>query len=146
MLGERAPVQAGRLQARRAAQLLLALLGCAAAAGCADGADESTGDGGGAATGSCPSDLPSDARCPEAAPSYGGVVAGILEQRCQGCHYPQNPFSSVVLSDYQRVFAARRTSLSLVYGCDMPPAGALPLSAEERRVLLAWFVCGAPQN
>jgi uncharacterized membrane protein len=133
--------------------VLLAVLGCAvggwAAVGCADDANDGTGEGGaggGPATGSCPSDLPSDANCPQAAPSYAGVVAGILEQRCQGCHYPQNPFSSVVLSDYQRVFAARRTSLSLVYGCDMPPAEALPLSTEERRALLAWFVCGAPQN
>lgn len=84
--------------------------------------------------------------CPASAPSYQTVIAPILAQRCQGCHYPQNPFSSVVLSDYERVFAARRTALTLVYGCRMPPAEGTPLSADERQALLSWLVCGAPRN
>jgi uncharacterized membrane protein len=122
---------------------LLALSCGALASGCsgADGADANP-----PAEASCPRDLPSDMGCPDAAPSYASVVAPILEQRCQGCHYPQNPFSSVVLNEYERVLAARRTALTLVYSCSMPPAEGMPLLAEERQVLMKWLVCGAPQN
>ena len=97
--------------------------------------------------GACPSDLPTDADCPnQVAPHYGTVIAGIVEQRCQGCHFPQNPYSSQVFGDYQELFDARRTALSRVYGCLMPPADATPLRPEERGALLKWFVCGAPDN
>lgn len=146
-MGERAQYEAARRQAPRApgAQRLrsLALLGalcCALAPACGDD------PGGTAPAATCPRDLPSDADCPDVAPAYETVIAPILERRCQGCHYPQNPFSRVVLDDYERVFAARRTALTLVYGCRMPPAEGTPLSAEERRALLAWLVCGAPRS
>jgi hypothetical protein len=95
----------------------------------------------------CPSDLPTDADCPNGvAPYYGTVISNIVEQRCQGCHFPQNPFSSQVFGDYQQLFDARRTALSRVYGCLMPPADAEPLKPAERGALLKWFVCGAPNN
>jgi len=98
-------------------------------------------------SGTCPSDLPTDADCAaDVAPKYGAVIAGIVEQRCQGCHFPQNPYSSQVFGDYEQLFAARRTALSRIYGCLMPPADATPLRPEERGALLKWFVCGAPEN
>jgi hypothetical protein len=36
--------------------------------------------------------------------------------------------------------------LTEVYACQMPPVDADPLSATERQALLAWLVCGAPNN
>jgi hypothetical protein len=110
-------------------------------------ADDAGPDGASSAgAGSCPMDLPTDADCPAAAPRYGAVIADIVEQRCQSCHYPQNPFSSEVFDDYSGLFEARRTALSQVYGCRMPPPEAPQLRPEERGALLKWFVCGAPQN
>jgi hypothetical protein len=122
---------------------LYGLLCCTLYGACADGASD--GDDTPPA-GSCPMDLPSSGGCPQAAPSYARVIAPIVEQRCQGCHYRDNPFSSVVLEEYEGVFAARRTALTLVYGCNMPPAEGMPLSAAERQALMLWLVCGAPAN
>jgi uncharacterized membrane protein len=117
-------------------------MGCAALMAC--GSDPDPDD---SSAGTCPSDLPTDADCAAGvAPQYGAVIAGIVEQRCEGCHFPQNPFSSQVFGDYAQLFAARRTALSRVYSCLMPPADAPQLRPEERGALLKWFVCGAPQN
>ena len=119
-----------------------ALIACAALTAC--GGDSRPDD---SSPGTCPSDLPTDADCAAGgAPKYGTVIAGIVEQRCEGCHFPQNPFSSQVFGDYEQLFAARRTALSRVYGCIMPPADATQLRPEERGALLQWFVCGAPEN
>lgn len=94
----------------------------------------------------CPSDLPNRDACASAAPSYRGEVAAIIEQRCATCHYPNNLQSGDVFADYEDVYGARQTVLTRVYGCVMPPDGAAPLTPEERRALLQWLVCGAPDN
>jgi len=94
----------------------------------------------------CPNDLPTDLDCSTAAPHYSTVVSRIVTERCLGCHFERNPFSSQEFVDYDDIFAARRTMLTRVYGCDMPPPEAPELTAEERGALLKWFVCGAPQN
>jgi hypothetical protein len=140
--GERrvAPSRSARSRRHWAAAGCFAFATASAACGNADPDDSNP-------AGACPSDLPTDADCPnDAAPSYGTVIASIVEQRCQGCHFPKNPFSSQVFGDYQQLFDARRTALSRIYGCLMPPAEATPLAPEERGALLKWFVCGAPNN
>jgi uncharacterized membrane protein len=96
--------------------------------------------------GDCPDDLPTDLDCPAAAPNYSVVVSRIVTERCGGCHFAGNPFSSQVFVDYDGIYAARRTMLTQVYGCNMPPPDAPQLTFEERGALLKWFVCGAPQN
>jgi uncharacterized membrane protein len=127
----------------RAAVIRAAVYAVVVSALTACGGDSAPDDG----SSTCPSDLPTDTDCAAGvAPKYGAVIAGIVEQRCRGCHYPQNPFSSQVFGDYEQLFAARRTALSRVYGCLMPPSEATPLRPEERGALLKWFVCGAPQN
>ncbi|MEO8179047.1 MAG: hypothetical protein ABI895_09460 [Deltaproteobacteria bacterium] len=134
------PTSALASHARRWAAACLAFVAIGSA-GCADEDPVPSPDH------DCPSDLPTDADCPDqVAPHYGTVIADIVEQRCQGCHFPQNPFSSQVFGDYAQLFAARRTALSRVYSCLMPPADATPLGPEERGALLKWFVCGAPNN
>jgi hypothetical protein len=148
VIGKRALLATPRRVALYTSPLLRVAVACAALMGCAAllacGSDPDPDD---SAAGTCPSDLPTDADCAAGvAPQYGAVIAGIVEQRCEGCHFPQNPFSSQVFGDYAQLFAARRTALSRVYSCLMPPADAPQLRPEERGALLKWFVCGAPQN
>ena len=94
----------------------------------------------------CPSDLPSNTACASELPSYELQVAPIIEQRCATCHYPGNTQSGDVFVEYDDVYSTRQTVLTRVYSCVMPPEGAASLTLAERRTLLQWFVCGAPQN
>jgi hypothetical protein len=96
--------------------------------------------------GLCPNDLPDGDACASAVPSYGREVAPIIEQRCATCHYPGNTLSGNVFADYEDVYALRRTALTRIYGCVMPPEAAPALTPEERRILLHWLTCGAPDN
>ena len=130
-----APVSAGRLAVLVVGAVVVPLSAC--------------GDSGaepGEVVDNCPDDLPTDVDCPAAAPKYSPVVARIVSERCLGCHYQSNPFSSQAFVDYDSTYAARRTMLTQVYGCNMPPPEAPQLTLEERGALLKWFVCDAPQN
>jgi hypothetical protein len=51
-----------------------------------------------------------------------------------------------VFEEYDDVYSRRQTVLTRVYSCVMPPEGAASLTPEQRRTLLQWFVCGAPEN
>jgi uncharacterized membrane protein len=123
----------------------MALLG--AVSGCSDDSQPDPPDMAGAAGASaCPSDLPSNTACASGLPSYEREVAPIIEQRCATCHYPGNTQSEDVFADYDDVYSIRQTVLTRVYSCAMPPDTAPSLTLEERRALLRWFVCGAPDN
>ena len=96
---------------------------------------------------SCPDDLP--ASCPTSgAPSYQATVAAIIADKCDTCHAPGGLDSSLPLTTYNEVFTNRRTVLDQVYNCLMPNTGAggVALTADERAALLAWLVCGSPDN
>ena len=112
-------------------------------AGCADA--PLSPDAGSAAADAgpgCPNDLP--ASC-GVAPSYAARVAPILERRCTACHGADGP-NSPALTTYQQVHAWRGPVLNHLYACDMPPDHVEPPSPEERRDVLMWLVCGAPDN
>ena len=79
-------------------------------------------------------------------PSYQNDVAPIFANRCTACHSPTGQEPTRLLTDYADVFAQRSAVLTQVYGCLMPPAGAMAPSASERALLLDWLVCGAPNN
>jgi len=135
----------GLLPIRRASLLLPALvlvLHC--------GGSEDSGDGGGGTAGSsadvCPNDLPDRSACADGAPSYRRDVAPIIDERCNACHYPDNPQTSAVWSGYDAVYAMRTTIQSRIYSCVMPPQSAPQLAPAERAVLLEWLVCGAPEE
>lgn len=130
---------------RRSGALAL-LLAALSVAGSCGGESQPDPPDTAAVDGDCPSGLPSDAACASEVPSYELTVAPIIERRCGACHYRGNTLSGDEFVDYDDVWRARRTLLTRVYTCAMPPDGAAALAPEERRALLQWFVCGAPEN
>jgi len=93
---------------------------------------------------SCPNDLP--ASCPPGAPGYAATIAPLIQARCATCHALGGQAADRPLDTYDDVFARRGAVLNQVYGCRMPPAGAPQLIDDERSALLAWLVCGAPDD
>src|SRR5262249_53725658 len=79
--------------------------------------------------------------------SFQTQIAGIIEGKCYPCHGPGGTAQlGHDYTTYQNIYDQRREILLQVFGCRMPPAGNLPPTAEERAALLAWLVCGAPNN
>lgn len=129
---------------RRLRALMIGLSG-ALAAGCA-GSERPDPPPDVLPGGSCPSDLPDDTECAGNAPSYAEQTAVLIAERCTSCHFSGNLQSPRIFESYADVFAQRRGMLTQIYSCRMPPEGSPALSAAERRALLQWFVCGAPDN
>jgi hypothetical protein len=127
MVGQNRPARSHGLAAAYARGLLLA-----AVFGCAGKED-------------CPMDLPDDSDCASATPSYARQVSGVMEQYCEVCHLPGNGRSSTLLTNYDQIYSERRTAFTQIYNCEMP-TGHRQLTAENRALLLKWFVCGAPNN
>jgi uncharacterized membrane protein len=75
-------------------------------------------------------------------------VNGIIQTRCSVCHVPGGAEPNRPYQTYAQIAVpdTRRAILTQVYACRMPPAGALPLTTDERQALLAWLVCGGPNN
>jgi cytochrome c5 len=96
--------------------------------------------------GGCPTDLPDEAACDADAPSYAEQTAAMIDERCRVCHFSGNLQSPRIFESYEDVFEQRRGMLTQIYSCRMPPEGSPALSSTERRALLQWFVCGAPDN
>jgi hypothetical protein len=92
----------------------------------------------------CPNDAPSG--CPSAVPSYASTVAPVIEGYCQPCHRSGGMAFDRPFDTYARVYKVRGTILQRVSNCIMPPACAPQLGASQRRALLQWLVCGAPDN
>lgn len=94
----------------------------------------------------CPQDLP--ASCPAPPPSYATDVLPVFERRCWMCHSDGGIEDQLHdFSTYDHIFAQKGPILTQVYGCLMPLAdGGTPLTADERKAMLGWLVCGAPNN
>ena len=121
---------------RRAVAIVAIVFLCACTGG-----DTSSSSSSGA---SCPNDLP--AACPSPPPSYAKDVAPVFQQSCTTCHSPTGRQANRLLTDYAHVNAQVGAVLSQVHGCRMPPADGPPLTAEGRKILQTWLVCGAPNN
>jgi uncharacterized membrane protein len=119
-----------------AAALAAASASSSAACTSSDGSSSGTSD-----AGSCPEDLPP--ACPSPAPSYAKDVAPVIQSSCTPCHAAGGQQQSRLLTDYAHVFAQRSAVLNQVHACKMPPSNGPLLTAEGRKVLLAWLVCGA---
>ena len=92
----------------------------------------------------CPDDIPGG--CPGPAPSYSAAVAPAVAKNCEPCHRAGGLAPDKPLHTHDQLFERRRTVLNRVSRCIMPPACAQQPSASERRDLLQWLVCGAPDN
>ncbi len=126
--------------------LRAALVAAVVASGCGGGDPAGPADAGARdAALTCPNDLP--AACPAPAPSYANDVAPLIQRRCTPCHFPGGVAAMGMhdLSTYARVFAQKREVLTQVYACKMPPADAGAPTPDERRTMLGWLVCGAPE-
>jgi len=94
----------------------------------------------------CPNDVPKV--CPSPMPSWMGEVAPIIDQTCNPCHGAGGveQFSRFNFSTYAGVHDNFGSLLSNVGSCLMPPPDAGALTLAERRALLGWLVCAAPDN
>jgi uncharacterized membrane protein len=69
-----------------------------------------------------------------------------MHSRCTVCHAPgQQP---PTMDTYRNINTAAPHVLMQLTLCPplMPPAPNLPLSTDERRVILSWLACGAMEN
>ena len=98
-----------------------------------------------AADAGCLADLPPS--CPSPEPTFDADVQPVIARTCVPCHSPggvaATPFD---FTTYGGVAGARGSVLGVVGSCTMPPPGAAMPTPAERDSLLAWLVCGAPQN
>jgi hypothetical protein len=117
--------------------MLVSLAACTSSDGSSSSSTSSSGS-------TCPDDLP--AACPATPPSYAKDVAPAIQASCTPCHAPAGRESNRLLTDYADAFANRGPALNQIHACRMPPVDAPPLSAANRKILLDWLVCGAPNN
>jgi uncharacterized membrane protein len=92
----------------------------------------------------CPNDLP--ASCPSPAPHFAADVQPVLQARCVRCHTSGGQAGEKPLTTWAEIFGRRSSVLNRVYACVMPPAAEPQLTEAERRTLLGWLVCGAPDD
>jgi uncharacterized membrane protein len=92
----------------------------------------------------CPADLPT--ACPADVPSFKATIAPIVASHCTLCHSADGSQSGQSFGTYDLVYASRSAVLDQIYACNMPPAGAPQLTLDERVTVLAWLVCGSPNN
>ena len=95
----------------------------------------------GSSPAACPNDYPST--CPDGASTFAAEVEPLMRGRCLYCH-DQAPRQ--LLRDYAEIRDAGHVVLMQLVNCTMPPAPTAPLTADERRVILSWFACGAMDN
>jgi uncharacterized membrane protein len=96
----------------------------------------------------CPNDLPSEDDCATASPLYEDVRP-IFAARCSVCHGTGGLETKFVFDTYAEIHDNAQTRsriLPQIYGCRMPPPCAPDLTPLERKTMLKWFVCGAPEQ
>jgi hypothetical protein len=91
----------------------------------------------------CP---PPPQTCPQTAPHYQPDVATAIQANCTICHYPGGTGANQPLTSYNEIYAVRLTVQGQIASCKMTPPGWPPMTAAVRDMVLAWLVCGAPNN
>lgn len=86
--------------------------------------------------------------CPsEGSVTYEADIKQILDAKCtDGCHTPGGEESGTRIDSYSTAKVRAQTIRRQVEGCAMPPSDEPLLSDEERRLLLTWIACGAPEK
>jgi uncharacterized membrane protein len=100
--------------------------------------------GDGVAAPNCPVDL-LPVTCPTPAPTFAADANPIFQAHCVPCHSAVGVERTFPFETYMEITKPRVPPdiINQVNTCRMPPVGALPVTDEERRTLLGWFVCGA---
>ncbi len=82
---------------------------------------------------------------PDACPTFTAVLDGVFVPVCQNCHAPKQQEASIPLTTYAQIHGRQSSIFPDVFdSCSMPPSNApMPLTADERQLLLDWFACGA---
>lgn len=91
----------------------------------------------------CP---PPPASCPANPPHYSPDVADALHWNCALCHAPGGSGANWPLTTYDEIYTLRFTVQGQIAACKMPPLGWPPMDPATREMVLAWLVCGAPNN
>ena len=91
----------------------------------------------------CPAD--EQAGCVDQSLGYDANIAAILNDHCTPCHAAGGIEASILLTDYKHVSGERMTIGSQLVTCTMPPDGSPQLTDMERKQILDWLSCGAPQ-
>jgi hypothetical protein len=91
----------------------------------------------------CPGPPPT---CPQTVPHYQPDVSNAIQANCTICHFPGGTGASWPLTTYDEVYAIRDSVQSQIASCKMPPPGWPPMTPAIREMVLAWLVCGAPNN
>lgn len=85
--------------------------------------------------------------CPATAPSYANDVAPIFGARCSSCHNVNDPSGPWPFDNHDHISDWRELILQEVATCAMPPpSSGMSFPPEERAIVHAWLVCGAPNN
>jgi uncharacterized membrane protein len=85
--------------------------------------------------------------CPSPPPSYRADVVPVLRERCFACHAGNGEeVDDHDFSTFEKVHAQRGDIEGKVRARAMPPAGRQQLTEPERRTLLSWLDCRAPEN
>lgn len=75
---------------------------------------------------------------------FSVVMEKVIRTNCLGCHSEATGNSGDVnLESYAALFGRRDKVMELVNEQQMPPKSGTPLTAEQKRLLVAWFTQGA---
>ena len=84
--------------------------------------------------------------CPSEVPSYKTDVAPLFQKYCVSCHVAGGVQPDPLLDTHAGVAAEAGEVKEQIASCAMPQAGSAQPTDAERETLLAWLVCGAPDN
>jgi hypothetical protein len=129
--------------------------GCWASVSCGSNADSPNDGGAGGSFDDSPVGclMTAPTACPSPPVTYTAKVQPILQARCVSrCHNgatadPNFPDASIwELTDYKHVTDWQDLLRPAMVNCTMPPSDAsVPMTVDERRVILEWIKCGTPQ-
>jgi len=78
--------------------------------------------------------------------TYYNNTQAILEQFCVTCYYPDSPLAPFSLASYAEVLAKGSAIIYVLEADTMPKPGSPDLTAADFKLLLGWFINGAPSG
>ena len=100
-----------------------------------------------ATSSAAPAPTPEVAGCPLPVPSYRADVEPVLRNKCFACHAGNGgAVEDLDLSTFEKVHGGRVVIEGKLRARAMPPAGRPQLTDPERRTILSWLGCNAPEN